>query len=49
MLSVAILWLLGCGQGLQPDASLSLLPTEAIADVSAQEIFSVLSEIFFNA
>lgn len=48
ILSVAILSLLGCRQGLQLNASLSLLTTEVTADVSAQEILSVLSKIAFN-
>lgn len=39
ILPVVILWLLGCRQGLQPNASLSLLTYEVTADVSAQEIF----------
>lgn len=48
ILSVAVIWLSGCRQGLQPNTSLSLLTTEVTADVSAQEILSVLSEIVFN-
>lgn len=45
---VVILWLLGCRQDLQPNTSLSLLTDEVTADVSVQEILSVLSEIAFN-
>lgn len=48
ILSVAIVWLLGCRHGLHPNPSLSLLTTEATADVSAWEILSVLSKIVFN-
>lgn len=47
-LPIVILWQLGCRQGLQPNASLSLLTDEVTADVFAQEILPVLSEIAFN-